>query len=152
MKAFKIDVASFYERFPPLQSTIIKWNPRKKTERYTFLEKFSIENWQKLSEIKKRGHTSNCKGCHLDFSHIQALFPVKSPRLKGKENPCLVAKSLSTKIKRLCKGAIKGVTNDIYNKLNTSFEEWAGVSFAEALCKVPEAKVEGKKTTLQKKQ
>lgn len=142
---------TFCERFPPLQSTITKWNPRKKTERYTFLEKFSIKNWQKLSGIKKCGHTlSNCKGCHLDFSHIQAPFPVKSPHLKGIGNPCLVAKSLSTKIKRLCKGAIKEVTNDIYNKLNTSFEEWAGVSFAEALCKVPEAKVEGKKTTLQK--
>jgi len=90
----------------------------------------------------------------LDYSGTQALFPVRSPRLKGrgKENPCLVAKPLAKKVKHAPKGAAKEVTKTIYSKLNITFKEWAGVTFSEALCNLPEANLARKMTKLQKKQ
>ena len=154
-EAFKIDISTFNKRLPPLQAIICKWNPRKKSERDHFLAKFSVESWQQLSAVKKRWHSlTNCKGCHLDHSSTQALFPVNSPRLKGKgkENPCLVAKPLAKKIKHASKGAVKEVTKEVYCHLNKVYKEWAGETFAQALCKIPEAEVEKKKTNLEKKQ
>lgn len=35
-KAFEIDVLTFNKRLSPLQATISKWNPCKKTEKQTF--------------------------------------------------------------------------------------------------------------------
>lgn len=114
-----------------------------------------ILSWQKLSAVKKRGHSlTNCKGCHLDHSSTQALFPVNSTRLKGKgkENPCLLAKPLAKKVKHASKAAVKEVTKKVYNQLNTVYKKWAGETFAQALCNIPEAEVEKKKTNHVKKQ
>lgn len=154
-EAFEINISTFNKRLPPLQAIICKWNPRKKSERDTFLAKFSIQSWQKLSAVKKRGHSlTNCKGCHLDHSSTQALFPVNSPRLKGKgkENPCLLATPLAKKVKHASKAAVKEVTKKVYNQLNTVYKKWAGETFAQALCNIPDAEVEKKKTNLVKKQ
>lgn len=118
------------------------------------MAKLSEQSWQELHAVKKHGHSlTNCKGCHLDHSSTQALFPVNSPCLKGKgkENPCLLAKPLAKKIKHASKGAVKEVTKEIYSQLNTVYKKWAGETFAQALCIIPEAEVE-KKTNLQKKQ
>ena len=154
-EAFEINISTFNKRLPPLQAIICKWNPRKKCERDAFLAKFSVESWQQLSAVKKQRHSlTNCKGYHLDHSSTQALFSLNSPRLKakGKENPCLRAKPLLKKIKHASKGAVKEVTKEIYSQLNKAYKEWAGETFAQALCKIPEAEVKKKKTNLQKKQ
>ena len=154
-EAFAMEKATFNKRLPALQGVILKWNHRRKGEPDKFLSKFSTESWQQLSAVKKRGHSlTNCKGCHLDYRSIQALFPVRSPRLKGKgkENPCLVANPLAKTVKHAPKGAVKRVTKTIYSKLNLAFKEWAGVTFSEALCNLPVANLAHKMTKLQKKQ
>ena len=108
-EAFAIERATLNKRLPALQGVISKWDPRRKGEHDKCLSKFSTESWQQLSVVKKRGHSlTNCKGCHLDYSSIQAVLPVRSPRLKGKgkENPCLVPNPLVKKVKHKPKGAV----------------------------------------------
>lgn len=105
--------------------------------------------------MKKCRHSlTNCKGCHLNHSSTQALFPVNLPCLKGKgkENPCLLAKPLAKKVRQASKGAVKEVTKKIYSQLNTVYKKWAGETFAQAPCNIPKAEVEKTKTNLEKKQ
>ena len=96
-ESFELDFLQFNLKLAALQSKVTEWSPRKKEEKERYLNEFSVDNWKSLSEAKKREHTLfDCKGCHQNYTSVQALFPVKSPRLqkRAKENPFVKTKEL----------------------------------------------------------
>jgi len=154
--AQEIDFQTFVRRFPYFEAVIKKWNPRKKAEKDTYFAKFSSESWTNLSQAKKREHSfSNCKGCYQNYADIQALFPVRSPNLKkkAKNNPFNVVKELqsNSKLNPVSKRIAINGASLLYEKLNPAFEKWSGIPLGEALSKVPEAKVEVKKSAGERK-
>lgn len=157
-ESFEMNFLEFNKKFPSLQATISKWSPRKKKEKELYLTEFSVENWLNLSEAKKREHTLfDCKGCHQNYPSVQALFPVKSPRLqkRAKENPFVVAKDLAKETTAnvlVSKTQIKETAKALYDSINPVFESVSGgISFAEALSKVPATNLEIKKSKTEKK-
>lgn len=112
-----------------------------------------VKSWHQLSTVKKRRRSlTNCKGCHLDYRSIQAIFPVRSPRLKGKgkTNPYLVTNPLVKKVKHTPKGAVKEITKPFSSKLNRAFKESAGVTFSEGWCYLFRGTLTYQTQTLQK--
>lgn len=157
-EGFSIDMQTFNKRFPALQNAINKWDSKKKAEKETYFDTFSVDNWMKLSPSRKQEHCFvNCNGCFQSYAAVQAVFPVKSLRLKSKAktNPFLVASALNDSNTRACKTLqMKNVMDGakaIYQTLNPAFEKWSGVPFAVALTKVPEANVERKRSKAEKK-
>lgn len=144
---FNIDLAKFNKKLPSLKDAINKWNFRKMDEKKLYLDTFSTSNWEKLSPVRKSEHTfSNCKGCALRYADVQALFPVKSSVLKGKayQNPVFSSENEAQKLRcnngRVVKPSqreIKNTAKAMYNKLSPVFEQSYGMSFAEALSKLP---------------
>ena len=54
----------------------MRWNPP--TGLKDYLERFSMQNWKKLSEEEKAQHTlSKCKACAIHHGTIQSYFPLK---------------------------------------------------------------------------
>ena len=136
-ESFEMNFLEF-NKFPSLQAT--------------------ISNWLNLSEAKKWEHTLfDCKGCHQNYPSVQALFPVKSPRLqkRAKENPFVVAKDLAKETTAnvlVSKTQIKETAKALYDSINPVFESVSGgISFAEALSKVPATNLEIKKSKTEKK-
>lgn len=157
-ESFEVEFLEFNKKFDSLQATISKWSPRKKKEKELFLAEFSVENWRSLSEAKKREHTLfDCKGCHQNYSTVQALFPVKSRRLQKRamENPFVVANGLAigTASKALVnKTQIKETAKALYDSINPVFQSVSGgMSFAEALSQVPATNLEIRKSKTEKK-
>ena len=82
---------------------------------------------------------------------MQALFPVKSPRLKrAKENPFVKTKELAEGMttKLLNKGQIKVTAKALYDVFQSVSD---GMSFAEALKNVPDTNLEMAKSQTEKK-
>jgi len=151
---FSMDFNDFNKKFSALQEAVSKWSPRKKQDKETYLKEFSVESWNSLSGAKKREHTLfDCKGCHQNFPKAQSLFPVKSPRLKSKEkeNPFVISRNLreatSKQSQLLNKTAIKETARCLYDSINSAFTSVSGgVTFAEALTKVPDTNLKLKPT------
>ena len=104
--------------------------------------KRQILSWELEQVIwnqKAQAHLIKKQGISSDISSTSRLSSVKKRK-------SLVHLGRN---KQPSKGAIFDVTNDKHNQLNTSSEKWARVSYADALSKVPEVKVDSKKTTLQ---
>ena len=156
-ESFEIDFSQFNLKLAALQSAVSKWSPRKKDAKKHYLAKFSVESWKILSEARQREHTLfDCKGCHQHYPAVQALFPLRSPRLqhRAKENPFVETRKLGKRLttKLLNKTQIKDTAKTLYDSLNPLFESVSGgISFAEALTKVPEANLEIKKSNAEKK-
>lgn len=158
-EAFGTDFKTFCKRFPSLDNAIKKWNSRRKADKERYFLEFSTERWATLSQARKREHSfSNCKACYQRYAEIQALFPVRSPLLKGKgrENPFNAAAEVNSSIgkgacKKPGKTAAINAAREVFNKLGPTFEKWSGVPFGEALSKVPEANIEMKKSKREKK-
>lgn len=155
---FAIDFKKFNLNFAALQDAVKKWSPRKKKEKEHFFVEFSIDKWVQLSDVKKKEHSLyDCKGCHQNYAKAQSLFPVRSPRLKSKakENPFYVCNELqitSQKVKLPNKTAIKDTARSLYESVNSAFLSVSGgISFAEALTKVPEVNLQTKKTKCEAK-
>ena len=152
-------VEDFNKKFNALQAAINNWSPRKRQDKEQFLKQFSVDNWIQLSDAKKREHTLfDCKGCHQTFSKTQSLFPVRSLRLKAKEkeNPFVIARTLGedlTKQNQLpSKTAVKQTAQSLYESINHVFKSVSGgVTFAEALTKVPETNLKMKPTKCETK-
>lgn len=48
-------------------------------EKDKYLDKFSVNNWEKMAFMGKNEHSfANCKGCYHRYAEIQALLPVRS--------------------------------------------------------------------------
>ena len=138
-KTFDIPFLTFQKKLPALKEIFRTWSPRQLSEKQRFLETFSIDKWNKLTNAKQWEHSlRDCKACYHYHSEVMAHFPVKSRQFigKAKENPFFAAKNVkfgshSTKV-------LKDTTKTIYNSINKPFEKNFGVSFAEAETKVPE--------------
>ena len=116
-------------------------------------DKFSPQNWANLSDAKKREHTLfNCKGCHQHYAKVQSLFPIKSPLLKNKAkgNPFVIAKEIQKKVLHT-PNEIKETARELFKEINPAFQSVCGVSFAEAISKVPESNLKIKETASEKK-
>lgn len=151
------EVKEFNKHFKALQQTLNKWSPRKKHEKEQFLEQFSVENWLALSNATKKEHTLfDCKGCHQNFTKAQSLFPLKSLRLKAKakENPFVIAQTLEKDLNKQLpsKTVVKQTARCLYESINNAFKSVSGgVTFAEALTKVPETNLKWKQTKCEAK-
>lgn len=141
-ESFEYPFQSFNKKLPEFIEVLKKWKGRKKKEKETFLKCFSSENWKKLSIAKKREHQlKSCKGCHQEYSETQALFPIRSPRLKtfAQQNPFYMADDVAKKIKPaqgIKPRKLQEATLKVYNAINNSFEKAFGTDFAQAQTKV----------------
>ena len=81
-----------------------KWGRNRNIEsKRLYVDSFSVEKWDKLSNAKKDQHTlSNFKGCYHHLPEIHPLFPVKSSRLSSAatENPTLPGAEFEKKNQR----------------------------------------------------
>ena len=145
---FAIEFLKFQKKIPALREMFSSWNPRKKDEKEKYVEKFSIQNWEKMPPALKTEHSfANCKGCYHRYPEIQALLPVKSNQFVGlaKENPCFIA-SKEAKIKPCKAGEAKEIARALYNKIDASFQKVCSISFGEALTKLPELQLQKRKS------
>lgn len=73
-KRFEVDQYSFNKRSKSIVLHFKKW---KTAERGKYIEHFSQNNWEKLTEYEKRQHChSQCKACDVHHFSFQALFPL----------------------------------------------------------------------------
>jgi len=129
------------------------WNLRKKDEKDKYVEKVSIQNWEKMPPTLKTEHSFvNCKGCYHCYPEIQALIPVKSNQFVGlaKENLFFSA-SKEAKIKPCKAGEAKEIARALYNKIDASFQKVCSTSFGEALSKLPELQLQQRKSPTEAK-
>jgi len=149
----EVSPAHFSKHLPALKNAFNKWNTRKLHEKVKYLEHFSLKNWCALSSARKKEHTFlNCKGCSIRYSSIQALFPVRSARLKGKArlNPVFIANTEVDNL-RADQPSIKPTQDDakcaakaIYDSIAPQFENIFKQSFAQALSKNTELNLQNK--------
>ena len=112
---FAIDFLKFQKKIPALRAMFSGWNPRKKDEKEKYLNKFSVNNWEKMAFTEKSEHSfANCKGCYHRYAEIQALLPVKSNQFKGivKENPFFTT-GKELKIKPCKAGEVKTIARSL---------------------------------------
>ena len=71
-EAFKVDYKNFQRSMQKLRQCMAEWGRNGSTEsKRLYLDSFSVEKWDKLSNAKKDQHTlSNCKGCYHHFPEI----------------------------------------------------------------------------------
>ena len=126
------------------------WKHKEEKQRY--MNHFSAASWSKLAAYQKAAHTlSNCKACRIYHLPFHSLFPIRSRNLKNK-NPLQEAGNIQQqmnfqdKLPKPTQAAIKEATRDIYSKINKPFKELYLVDFADALKKVPELKLQERKT------
>ena len=154
---FLIPFQTFTKKFPDFLSFMQKWKSRKKGDKETFLKHFSLECWNKLSKAKKREHQlQSCKGCFMNHSDMQAVFPVRSKYMKKftRENPFVAANDMLRKEKSaapLKPKALQEVTLKVYNAVNNSFQSTLGTDFATAMTKVNQLGVQQRITKAAKK-
>ena len=120
---FAVEFLKFQKKIPALREMFSSWNPRKKDKKEKYVEKFSIQNWEKMPPALKTEHSfANCKGCYHHYPEIQALLPVKSNQFVGlaKENPFFIARK-EAKIKPCKAGEAKEIARALYNKIDASF-------------------------------
>lgn len=157
--AFRVEFLHFQKKLPGIRKAFSNWNSRKKAEKQTFLEQFSVLNWRALSESRMQEHSfANCKGCYHRHSEILATFPVHSLFLKskGKENPFAtdtikrtLAQNTPTRV------SIKDAGNTakaLYDKINPLFEKACHTTFAKALAKSTDLELQLKPTKGEKKE
>jgi len=152
---FSIDFLQFDKKLPGLRNAVNKWNFRKADEKQKYLETFSQNNWVKLSLTRKKEHSfTECKGCALRYSHIQAFFPVKSAYLKGKAKQNNTILQALGEVNRLrsqepsppkpSKKNIKDAAKAIYDKVAPLFEKTYKADFAKSLSQSPELNLQNK--------
>ena len=146
---FTIPYIMFTKKLPLLKDVIKKWSPRDYQNRKRYLNVFSLDNWKKLSDIKKQEHSfANRRGCAVRFSGTQALFPSTSARYKSKalENPIYAAinegsKAIPNSLKPSQK-EMKLAVKNFYEKTSPIFEKTYNASLGECLSKVPELNIQ----------
>ncbi|KAL9977669.1 hypothetical protein ACROYT_G015099 [Oculina patagonica] len=150
-KRFEVDQYSFNKRSKSIVLHFKKW---KTAEREKYIEHFSPNNWEKLTEHEKRQHCrSQCKACDVHHFSIQSLFPLWGNKSKSVTNQSIYKKVNSRVLKessavnvKVTKKAIKAATKEVYDKINTPFEKTFGITFAVAQTSVPELNVQVKKS------
>ena len=150
--SFSIDFVKFHKKLTVLREKVNKWNVRKLDEKSKFFDTFSLENWESLSDARKKEHSlANCKGCAVRYANVQAYFPVKSLLLKSKamNNPVFAARTAAqeyykTPEPKPLQKDIKTAAKDIYNSIDSVFEKRYKTTFADALSKVTELNIQHK--------
>ena len=147
---YEVDKHSYSKRSKSLVQHFGKW----KLNKDKYIEHFSPNNWEKLTEYEKKQHTrTNCKACDVHHFPFQSLFPMWS----CKENSIIqqgIDKNIKSRIlKPSCRGnvkvtkkAMKTATSQIYEKINAPFKKTFGVTFAKAQTNVSELGLQEKKS------
>ena len=149
-KRFEVDKYSFNKR---CKSIVLHFNKWKTVERGKYVEHFSPNNWEKLTEHEKRQHSRlQCKACDVHHFSFQSLFPLWGNKCSSITNQSVYKKANSQVLKestgnvKVTKTALKAATKEIYENINTPFEKTFGVTFAFAQTSVPELNVQVKKS------
>lgn len=158
-ESFEIPITEFTKKAKNLDMYVAKWRKcgRKTSELQQCFSTFSPEMWASLTNAKRREHTLfDCKGCHHSFAKTLAYFPVKSPLMKNKQrqNPFHITESTTRQIlkQNITATKAKDSAKELYHRINNAFESVCGMSFGEALTKVPEANLQIKQKRSEKKQ
>ena len=154
---FSIDKSHFTKMLRNLRLKFRDRNPRLIEQRNHYVQVFAVENWTELTMEKQSDHKlEGCGACMLSFSHVQALFPVKSKQFVGltKRTPLAVTEDVvynqttytcTPSGKCSQQQAVQTALN-IYNEINPSFQKTCNMSLAKAFTKSPELQLDVKKT------
>ena len=142
-------------------------NWRGKEDKETYLSTFSIANWnggKNISKELKRAHSvSNCKPCFLLNSNLQATFPLSKMCMTAKRGPlheiegdaerhtAQPAVLTPPKGLKLTNKHLKTVAQVIYSAYDKKCKENFGKPFSEILVLVPEAHLEKKLSSVEKR-
>ena len=128
----------------------MKWGKTKVIEKKAYLQNFSKENWDKLSQRAKSEHTfKDCKKCFYQFHDFQGMMPVfKGFESKAKENLLLEAelKTFRDKNKNISKKRLKDVANKIHTTIEGKFSKVYGHSYTDTLTEIKSLKLQRRPT------
>ncbi|XP_048583669.1 uncharacterized protein LOC125563042 [Nematostella vectensis] len=144
--AFDIEFLKFHRKLPGLRNAMNKWNTRKAEEKSKFMETFSREKWQGLSENRRKEHSfQNCKACAIRYTEVMSYFPVTSNFFKGKakQNIIFAANNEAQRLRNATptvkarKRDATNVARALFEQYEESFQEQYQCSLASALSSVP---------------
>ena len=122
----EVDLATYSKNFVKIKEKVWEIGKRSAENRELVLNKFSVENWDTLSDGKKEKHTVfDCSECVKDdeIRPTLSLFPIHRKDLKG------LKRANEGGLFRPSKEEIKKNTATLVTELNSQYRKNFGTTF-----------------------